>query len=296
MESSVINILLTSFPGLSLPKTLSLQLPASSNVSDLTSTLSDHLPPNLCHRLILTTTNNKQLLSSSSTPLKSLLSNSNDGFIPLRLSVPCCGGKGGFGSQLRAAGGRMSSRRKGRAGENNGSNRNLDGRRIRTIAEAKALAEYMVTKPGMEKKAREERKKRLEAVVESYEKKEEDIRAGKGRVEGKWVESRDEGVAKVREAVRSALRRGVWTDNLKNLMDSEEENDSEIDETSDDADADATATGESSEEAERSESPATSPDESSAIKKFHWDEFNDYDSEEDSEGGSGDEKEQGHEE
>jgi hypothetical protein len=42
------------------------------------------------------------------------------------------GGKGGFGSQLRAAGGRMSSRKTG----NNASCRDLNGRRLSTVKEA----------------------------------------------------------------------------------------------------------------------------------------------------------------
>jgi hypothetical protein len=49
------------------------------------------------------------------------------------LSPRLLGGKGGFGSQLRAAGGRMSSQRTG----NNDSCRDLNGRRLSTVKEAK---------------------------------------------------------------------------------------------------------------------------------------------------------------
>ena len=52
-------------------------------------------------------------------------------------------------------------RRGGNAEEANGSNRNLDGRRLRTVAEAKRLAEYLALKPEMEAKEKEER-----AIVE----------------------------------------------------------------------------------------------------------------------------------
>src|SRR5438046_1558746 len=109
MDASVVNVLLTSFPGLGLPRTLSLPLQASSSISDLQLKIHEHLP-NLNTRLILTTTSNKELPLSSSNSLSSLLTNSHDTILPLRLSVPLCGGKGGFGSQLRAAGGRMSSK------------------------------------------------------------------------------------------------------------------------------------------------------------------------------------------
>jgi len=46
----------------------------------------------------------------------------------------------------------MSSKRKRNQGEDNGSSRNLDGRRLRTVNEAKALAEYLAIKPDMAKR------------------------------------------------------------------------------------------------------------------------------------------------
>lgn len=57
----------------------------------------------------------------------------------LRLSPRLLGGKGGFGSQLRAAGGRMSSQKT----SNNDSCRDLTGRRLSTIKEAKKFVEHI---------------------------------------------------------------------------------------------------------------------------------------------------------
>lgn len=109
----------------------------------------------------------------------------------------------------------MSSRRKKNQGENNGSNRNLDGRRLRTVTEAKALAEYLALKPEMEKKEKEARRKRWEQVVELAERKEEEMRSGaKGKVDGKWVEEKDEAGERTREAVLLAMRSGDYHDNL----------------------------------------------------------------------------------
>ena len=109
----------------------------------------------------------------------------------------------------------MSSRRKKNQGENNSSNRNLDGRRLRTVAEAKALAEYLALKPDMEKKEKEARRKRWEQVVELAEKKEDEIRNGsKGRVDGKWVEDKEEAGERAREAVLAAMKSGDYHDNL----------------------------------------------------------------------------------
>ena len=215
MAPHMLNILLTSFPGLGLPPTLSFPLSPSTSITDFVSKLSDLLPQLGC-RITLTNNSNKEIKLSSSAPLSSLLLRDTDAFLPLRLSVPLCGGKGGFGSQLRAAGGRMSSRRKKNQGYSSSSNRNLDGRRLRTITEAKALAEYLALKPEMEKKEREARRKRWEQVVQLAEKREYDIRNGsKGRVDGKWVEDKEEAEERTREAVSFAMRMGEYQDNLK---------------------------------------------------------------------------------
>src|SRR4051794_20742598 len=151
-SSSTVNVLLTSFPGLNLPATLSLPVPATTTISQLQGKLHDRLPAAGNNRYILTTISNKQLPTTSSAPVSDLLSTPQDAFLSLRLSLPLCGGKGGFGSQLRAAGGRMSSKRKRNRGDENASSRNLDGRRLRTVNEAKALAEYLAIKPEMAKK------------------------------------------------------------------------------------------------------------------------------------------------
>lgn len=104
----------------------------------------------------------------------------------------------------------MSSRKKRKAGDENASNRNLDGRRIRTINEAKALAEYLAVKPEMDKREKDERRKRWAAVVEMAEKREEEIRSGKGkgRLDGAWVEAKEEAAERTREAVLASLTRG----------------------------------------------------------------------------------------
>lgn len=72
----------------------------------------------------------------ASTQLLSTLVNANAPSHPIQLDLQprLRGGKGGFGSQLRAAGGRMSKKGKD---ENNDSCRDLSGRRLSTIKEAK---------------------------------------------------------------------------------------------------------------------------------------------------------------
>ncbi|CAG8027988.1 unnamed protein product [Penicillium salamii] len=223
MAAQNVNILLASFPGLSLPPTLSFALPSTASISDLTEKVASYLPPAISlDSLVLTTTNNKQL-NPSAQCIGRFLSSDGDStstLLPLRLSAPMCGGKGGFGSQLRAAGGRMSSKRKRNQGDNNSSSRNLDGRRLRTVNEAKALAEYLAVKPEMDKKEKEERQRRWQAVVEVAEKRQDEIKNGngKGKVDGQWMEDKEEMNEKAREAVLQAMKDGAWTDNLRDAI------------------------------------------------------------------------------
>lgn len=106
----------------------------------------------------------------------------------------------------------MSSRKKKQNAElATGSARNLDGRRLRTITEAKNLATYLATKPDMDRKEKEERRKRWEAVVELAEQREADMRAGKtadGRRKGlssEWMEEKEEVGENVKNAVKLAM-------------------------------------------------------------------------------------------
>ncbi|ENH68400.1 UPF0667 family protein C31G5.18c [Fusarium oxysporum f. sp. cubense race 1] len=213
MSPRNVNVLVTSFAGLGLPPTLVLPLASSTTVTELRERIDDRLPTTQS-RLILTTLSNKQLPASSDSPISSYLSTAHDEFLSLRLAVPLCGGKGGFGSQLRAAGGRMSSRKK-KSQEDHGSSRNLDGRRLRTVNEAKALAEYLAIKPEMEKKEKEKRRERWEQIVQMSEQKEAEIKSGsKSRLDGQWVEDKEESSERTREAVLAAMKAGNYKDNL----------------------------------------------------------------------------------
>ncbi|KAF1977989.1 hypothetical protein BU23DRAFT_550114 [Bimuria novae-zelandiae CBS 107.79] len=151
------------------------------------------------------TTNSRRTVPTDG-PISSLLTSASDTFISLRLTVPLCGGKGGFGSILRAQGGRMSSRKK-KQGDVNGSSRNLDGRRLRTVAEAKTLAEYLAIKPEMDKREKEERRKRWEDIVASTERKQDELLNGRSqvRLDGRWVEDKEEAENKTREAIEKML-------------------------------------------------------------------------------------------
>lgn len=214
MDSRTTNVLLSTVPGSSLQSTLCLPVTIKSTISQLLDQVAQMLPPQLENRLLLSTTSGSLIWPSSET----IDTITNDSILPLRLFAPLPGGKGGFGSQLRAAGGRMSSRKKRNQGEQNGSSRNLDGRRLRTITEAKNLAEYLALKPEMDAKEKEERKKKWQAIVDTAERREEEIKAGiKGKGKGlssEWIEDKEELGDRAREAVIKAMQNGGWKDRI----------------------------------------------------------------------------------
>jgi hypothetical protein len=179
--------------------------PKNAPLTSIYDTLYERAPW-IQNSTYILTTNSRRAVHHNQSPVSSLLSSPSDTFLTLRLTVPLCGGKGGFGSILRAQGGRMSSRKK-QGGDANASSRNLDGRRLRTVAEAKVLAEYLAIKPDMEQREKDERRKRWEDIVESTERKQEELMNSRGtaRLDGKWVEDKEEAENKTREAIEKML-------------------------------------------------------------------------------------------
>ena len=214
MDCRRVNILVSSFSGISQSRTLNFALPVAATILEALGRIHNALPPS-SSSLVLTTHLNR-VVKPSTASVATLLLHKDDDFVQLRLSGGLRGGKGGFGSQLRAAGGRMSSKRKKAQGENNGSNRNLEGRRLRTVNEAKALAEYLALKPEMDKKEKEEKRKRWQQVIELTERREEELRNGsRGKVDGNWVEEKEEAGEKTRIAVKVAMESGLYHDELR---------------------------------------------------------------------------------
>ena len=114
----------------------------------------------------------------------------------------------------------MSSRKKRGQEENSDSCRNLDGRRIRTVKEAKALAAYLEIKPEMDRKEREKRRERWRKVVEQADRREAEERGdavmGGTRFEDtEWLEKTEEEKERLREAVVRAMKEGAYEDEEK---------------------------------------------------------------------------------
>ncbi|OWZ68608.1 hypothetical protein AYX15_00553 [Cryptococcus neoformans] len=132
---------------------LQLQLPSTTLISSLP------VPSTLASTSYLRTTSSGPL--SLFTPLSDLIREDAPNHpITLHVVPRLLGGKGGFGSQLRAAGGRMSS---GKA-TNVDSCRDLSGRRLGTIKEAQRQAELLESEPALRAQAQAAEKAKLEAL------------------------------------------------------------------------------------------------------------------------------------
>ena len=157
-------------------RSLTLSVPNDTCISDLFPLLTCKypcLPSSLQSSLSFST--HAGHVPPPSTLVHSLNPTSN--LVTLRLTPSLLGGKGGFGSQLRAAGGRMSSQKT----SNNHSCRDLTGRRLSTIKEAKKcvfyyhrllsilncryrLAEYLESEPDRLAAKAEAQRAKLEAL------------------------------------------------------------------------------------------------------------------------------------
>lgn len=91
----------------------------------------------------------------------------NNEFLDLQIKWPLCGGKGGFGSQLKAQASRMNRNKKKRQKQDgdNDQLRTLDGNSYKNTREAKQLADYMSKKDEVQKEKQAKKRVKLEAIV-----------------------------------------------------------------------------------------------------------------------------------
>ncbi|KAI0073666.1 hypothetical protein K474DRAFT_1627163 [Panus rudis PR-1116 ss-1] len=199
------SVLVSAFPPFS---TLSVAAPSETTLEELYELLTERypsLPLNDHDDLVLSPHSGP--IPAPDTPLSHLLADEGDRLISLRLIPRLRGGKGGFGSQLRAAGGRMSSQKT----SNNDSCRDLSGRRLSTIKEAKRLAEYIESEPLRKKAEQEARRAKLEALekklgINNGEGPSDPLAGKKHRLEDtEYIEQSKELVENVKSAVSVAM-------------------------------------------------------------------------------------------
>ncbi|KAI8588202.1 telomere stability and silencing-domain-containing protein [Geranomyces variabilis] len=94
-------------------------------------------------------------------PLTHATNDANPHPLMLTLTPRLRGGKGGFGSMLRAQGGKMASQKT----TNFDSCRDLAGRRLKTVNDARALADYLEHEPARKRKREEAKVEKLEKLA-----------------------------------------------------------------------------------------------------------------------------------
>ncbi|RUS18186.1 telomere stability and silencing-domain-containing protein [Endogone sp. FLAS-F59071] len=134
-----------------------------------------------------------------------------DGPITFNMSLRLPGGKGGFGSMLRAQGGRMASQKT----TNYEACRDLSGRRLKTVNEAKKLADLLEKQPEIEKAKRERLQRKIERGLKEPPQKKHRFN------DNKFLEDRVEVIEGVKNAVAAVVKKGLGKG--KNKMESESE-------------------------------------------------------------------------
>ncbi|KAI8647090.1 telomere stability and silencing-domain-containing protein [Parasitella parasitica] len=125
----------------------------------------------------------------------------SDEFMSIQLAGRILGGKGGFGSMLRAQGGRMNAQKT----TNFEACRDLQGRRIRTVNDAKKLQEELDAIPEREAEKREKLKKKIEEALKERETKKYLFD------DNKFLEDKEDVVESVKSAVGDAIKRQKLT-------------------------------------------------------------------------------------
>lgn len=181
------------------------------------------------------------------------------------LTVSVLGGKGGFGSMLRAQGGRMSSKKT----TNFESCRDLQGRRLKTINDATKLVEYLNKEPERKRKRKEETEKKIEEGLKEKTKKRhrfDDI---------DYIHNHEKIMENVKDAISQACLKGLKKDKGKGKEKEKEEikslgiwdNMDEYDLSESESDSDSNSDTENNEEVVTSSSSPSSSSSSSPSKK-----------------------------
>lgn len=186
-------IFFSAFSGL---PSLRLVKPQDTLISELVEDIQLQLPQNVIKSTYISLKSGRLLYPTDT--VRDLLNEYGPdySFLDLRLNGCLCGGKGGFGSMLKAQGTKMSRKKNKNTKEYTDSLRNLDGVRLKTIRQAKELHAHLESAPSREKEAVEKKKAKLKAIIEGSQK----VKPAKFSDE-QYLEQREQLVNDVREAV-----------------------------------------------------------------------------------------------
>ncbi|KAK7205254.1 telomere stability and silencing-domain-containing protein [Myxozyma melibiosi] len=164
---NAVEVYVSSIPG--LPDLQFVPVLGSTSVKSLLEQITAHLPQSVASNSYISYASGRPLKSDDARTLSQIasLSSSLLPYVSLRINARLNGGKGGFGSQLRAQGGKMAAKRR-RIKDDEASKdrfRNLDGRRMKSVRQAKDLALYLETAPARIKEAAKQKKERLLALA-----------------------------------------------------------------------------------------------------------------------------------
>jgi hypothetical protein len=210
-----VTVFVSTFPGLS---PLRLTKSSDTKISDLISEIHYNLPQNVVKSSYLSLKSGKSL-STSQTLNELVLDDSS--FVELRLNACLCGGKGGFGSMLKAQGTKMSRKKNKNTKEYTDSLRTVDGVRMKTIRQAKELHDHLEATPSREKESVEKKKAKLKAIIAGAS---QTSKSTKFRDE-EFLEQSEQLLTEVRGAVKLSAK--TAQSNSSRLSESPQESDSE---------------------------------------------------------------------
>lgn len=159
----VLTVFVATVPGL---EPLKLVKANDTKICDLVSEINHKLPCSVVKSSYLSLKSGKLLPASESETLDEIVVQDSS-FIELRLNVCICGGKGGFGSMLKAQGTKMSRKKNKNTKEYTDSLRTVDGVRMKVLRQAKELHDHLEASPLREKEAMEKKRAKLESIINS---------------------------------------------------------------------------------------------------------------------------------